>query len=80
MAPDSQWVRLTECATGFEADLLRTALEEAEIPVILRSPQIGIFGAGFSGPVIGGIELHVPASAIDRAREIMEDHGGPEDA
>lgn len=78
MSNEPQWVRLTECATGFEADLLRSALEEAEIPVLVRGAQAGMLGAGFLGTVIGGVALHVPSSELERAREVLEDSVGPE--
>ena len=80
MMVEPQWVRLVECATGFEADLLRSALEEAEIPVLVRGRHAGIYGAGFQGMVMGGVELHVPLPELERAREILEDSIGPEPA
>lgn len=76
MPNEPHWVRLTECATAFEADLLRNALEEAEIPVLVRGAQAGFYGAGFQGTVVGGIELHVPSQALERAQEILQDSVG----
>jgi hypothetical protein len=78
MSTEAQWVRLAEFTTVFEADLLRNALEEARIPVLVRGPQAGFYGAGFQGTVIGGLEVHVPSQALERAREILEDGVGPE--
>jgi len=78
MSIESQWVQLTECATGFEADLLRSALEEAEIPVLMSGPQVGIFGAGFLGAVVSGVQIYVPSPELERARAILEDEIDPE--
>lgn len=68
----SDWVELTTFGTGFEADLARQSLTDAEIPCLLRGNQAGIFGAGFQGPVLGGIALYVPSPAVETAREILE--------
>ncbi len=68
----SDWVELATFGTGFEADLAQQSLTEAEIPCLMRGNQAGIFGAGFQGPVMGGITLYVPASAIATARDLLE--------
>lgn len=67
----SEWVQLANFATGFEADLAQQSLNEAEIPCLLRGNQAGMFGAGFQGPVMGGITLYVPSSAVDTARDLL---------
>lgn len=72
MSHDEHFVLLASFATGFEADLARATLEAEEIPVLVKGPQVGIFGSGFQGNVLGGVELHVPASALSRARELTE--------
>ncbi|HUR91480.1 MAG TPA: hypothetical protein VMY38_02285 [Gemmatimonadaceae bacterium] len=68
----SDWVQLATFATGFEADLAQQSLTQAEIPCLLRGNQAGMFGAGFQGPVMGGIKLFVPSSAIDSARDVLD--------
>lgn len=68
----SDWVELATFGTGFEADLAQQSLTEAEIPCLMRGNQAGIFGAGFQGPVMGGITLYVPASAMETARDLLE--------
>lgn len=80
MATEAEWVKLSEYGTGFEADIARGILAEAEIPVVVKGEQVGIFGAGFQGAQPGGITFFVPAGALDRARELLgledEDHAG----
>ena len=72
------WALLTQCSTGFEAELARASLETAEIPVIVHGAQPGIFGAGFQGTLPGGVSLFVPAIALAEARELLglDDDGG----
>lgn len=76
---ETDWVKVAEYGTGFEADLARATLTEAEIPVVAKGEQVGIFGAGFQGAQPGGIALFVPAGALDRARDVLgiedEDQG-----
>ncbi len=66
------WVKIATTGTGFEADAMRATLEEAGIPVLVRGNQAGIFGVGFQGPVIGGIDVLVPSDAVARARELID--------
>lgn len=68
----SDWVELATFGTGFEADVAQQSLTEAEIPCLMRGNQAGIFGAGFQGPVMGGITLYVPSSAVNTARDLLE--------
>ncbi|MGK2934501.1 MAG: putative signal transducing protein [Gemmatimonadaceae bacterium] len=68
----SDWVQLTTFSNGFEADIAQQSLNEAEIPCLLQGNQAGMFGAGFKGPVMGGIALYVPSSALQTARELLE--------
>lgn len=68
----SEWVQLATFATGFEADLAQQSLNEAEIPCLLRGNQAGMFGAGFQGPVMGGIMLYVPSTAVETARDLLD--------
>ena len=67
----SDWVQLATFGTGFEADLARQSLTDAEIPCLLQGNQAGIFGAGFQGPVMGGITLYVPSTAVGTARDVL---------
>lgn len=65
----THWTSIGVFATGLEADIAREALEDADIPVLVRGDQPGIFGSGFQGTVPGGIELLVPDTALLQARE-----------
>lgn len=66
------WVLLVEFASGFEADIARAQLEEAQIPVVSKGPEIGIFGPGFSGATSRGARLYVPEPLAEEARSLLE--------
>ena len=79
MTSEPRWVHLTTCGSGFEADVLRAELEAYDIPVLVHGPQAGFLGAGFQGPVIGGVEVLVPSPEIERATGILKTRIRPDD-
>ena len=59
--------------SALEADVAVSRLEAAEIPAISRGNDIvGIFGPGFQGVTAKGVDVLVPASAVEDARELLE--------
>ena len=73
MTHKPQFVPLASFANGLDADLARARLEAEGIPVILKGPQVGMFGAGFQGSFMGGAELLVPSPELDRAKALLEE-------
>lgn len=67
----AQWVTLTTVGSTLEADLARQTLDAEGIPALVRGDHVGIFGAGFQGPIGSGIELLVPSPELDRARVLL---------
>ena len=65
------WELLKEYYAGYEADLAISFLESAEIPVLRKGPETGIFGPGFAGSSPLGIQIYVPASRIEEARDMV---------
>ena len=65
------WASLASLSSGLEADEARAILEAADIPVLVRGPQVGIFGGGFQGTVPGGVELLVPSPELERSRALL---------
>jgi hypothetical protein len=47
MTEHARWEALATYATGFDAELAKARLEAEEIPVLIKGPQVGVFGAGF---------------------------------
>lgn len=74
-----QWTHLMTVYSGLDVDVVRGALEQEHIPVLVRGEQVGMFGAGFQGPLTRGAELLVPAGALERARAIVAGEGGESD-
>lgn len=72
MTHDVRWASVATFATGFEADLARATLESEGLLVLIRGPQVGLFGAGFQGTVGGGVELLVPSPELERARHLLD--------
>ena len=66
-----QWASVGVFPSGLAADVARQALEDAEIPVLVKGGQPGIFGPAFQGAITGGIEVLVPDVALEHAREIL---------
>jgi hypothetical protein len=73
MTDEPRFVQLATFANGFDADLVRARLEAEGIPVILKGPQVGMFGGGFQGSLVGGAELLVPSPELDRAKALLEE-------
>ena len=76
MSDTAEWAPLATFGNTLAADLVRQALEEEGIPVLVRGNQVGIFGGAFQGSVTGGVELLVPSPELDRARAIAGDDEG----
>jgi len=69
------WEQVAAFAALYEAELARQILEEQDIPVYVRGPEVGIFGPGFSGPSPLGTAVFVPSDRADEAREFLADLG-----
>lgn len=72
MPHDLRWIPIAEFGTTYEAEIAEGILRDAGIPVLVRGPEIGIFGPGFAGPTSRGVTLLVPAEMLDQARELIE--------
>ncbi|HEY3286447.1 MAG TPA: DUF2007 domain-containing protein [Gemmatimonadaceae bacterium] len=72
MTSEPRFVLLASFANGFAADIARERLEADGIPVLLKGPQVGIFGGGFQGTTVGGVELFVPSPELDRAKDLLD--------
>jgi hypothetical protein len=68
----SDWIKVREFATRFEAEFARARLESADVPATIVSHEGGMFGAGFQGPVTSGVEVRVPKERIAEAEAVLE--------
>lgn len=71
MNADAGWEAVITYTTTFEADLGRAALEQADIPVLVKGADVGMFGGAFSGPSAHGVTLYVPTDRLEEARDIV---------
>lgn len=68
---DSEWEVLKEYASRLEADLDIATLQTENVPTIVRGPEVGIFGPGFSGSTSLGVTVFVPGAMLDFARNLI---------
>jgi hypothetical protein len=73
----SRWAKLATCNTGFEVDLLCVALDAAAIPYLVRGSNRGWMGAGYQGPVGGGVDVLVLEDALQAAQSALANHIEP---
>ena len=67
---ESSWAEFRTYASVIEAELDKGLLEEAEMPVVITSPVSGIFGSGFIGSSVHGVQLLVPAALLEEAATV----------
>jgi len=73
------WTKLTNCAAALEAEILVERLHAAGIDATVRGNDIvGIFGPGFQGATARGVDVLVPASALEAAEEFLAEYRGAE--
>lgn len=72
VADRAEWVSIGSYATGLDADMAKSTLEAANIPVLVRGNAPGIFGLAYQGNVAGGITLHVPTPEVTRALQLLD--------
>ena len=70
-APGGDWAVLQE-AGQMEAEVLRAALETAEIPVTMQSEFVGRL-YGLTSQELGAVTLLVPRARLEEARALLAD-------
>jgi hypothetical protein len=65
------WVTVATYGAVYQAEIAAALLESAGIPAQIRGERTGIFGPGWAGMAIGGVEVRVPAPDLDEAREVL---------
>ena len=68
---ESEWAKLKDYASRLEADLDIATLATENVPTIVRGPEVGIFGPGFSGSTSLGVSLFVPKQMLEFAQELI---------
>ncbi len=69
---DAHWVTLANFSTAFEAEMLVERLRAAGLTASSHGNDIvGIFGPGFAGPTVRGVDVVVASSDLAAAGEIL---------
>ena len=66
---EEQWVEIQIFPSRIEAELAKTALETARIPVKIQADDQGGFQPSLS--LVHGVKLKVPTSYVDEARSLL---------
>jgi|GEM_PF-468518 len=66
-----EFVEIASFSSRLEAETIGHALDAHDIPFMVQSPDIGMFGPGFMGATASGAALLVPEDCAARARELL---------
>ncbi len=65
------FVEVARFSSRLEAESIGHALDQYEIPFMVQSADIGIFGPGHTGVTPGGASLLVPAERVKEVSELL---------
>ena len=65
------YVEIARFPSRLEAETIGHALDQYDIPFLIQSHDIGMFGPGHMGSTPGGAGLQVPADYAEQARELL---------
>ena len=66
------WVEIARFNSRLEAETVGHALDQYEIPFVVQSADIGIFGPGMVGSSPVGASLQVPEERVAEVRELLD--------
>lgn len=66
-----KFVEIARFPSRMEAETVGHALDQYEIPFLVQSSDVGIFGPGMSGWTPGGARLMVPERDKPRVEELL---------
>ena len=73
MESEHKWVIAASYDALYKAEMAVGQLQAAEIPTrIDQKGGVGLFGASFQGTTVRGVDVLVPASAMDEARRLLD--------
>lgn len=65
------YVEIAVLSSRLEAEAIGHALDQFDIPFVVQSHDVGMFGPGMTGPTPAGASLRVPADRVDEVRELL---------
>ena len=66
-----EFVEIARFSSRLEAEAIGHALDQYDIPFLVQSPDIGMFGPGLVGRTPVGAALCVPADRVDEVGELL---------
>ena len=72
-----KFVELARFDSRLEAEAIGHALDQYEIPFLVQSAGVGMFGMGMVGKSPVPVSLCVPDNRIDEVRELLSCVAGP---
>jgi hypothetical protein len=66
------FVKVAQFDSRLEAEAVGHALDQYEIPFLVKSEDLGIFGPGHTGATPQGATLLVPAQFVSQVRELFD--------
>ena len=70
---EQDWTVVDEVAGSFQADVIEWLLKAQEIPVLVSKPGAGV-AIGVTLGSLGRVQILVPNSELERARQVVEDY------
>ena len=65
------FVEIARFGSRLEAETIGHALDQYDIPFLVQSADVGMFGPGMIGTSPAGAQLLVPRDRIDEVRELL---------
>ncbi len=66
-----EFIEIARFSSRLEAETIGHALDSYEIPFLVQSHDVGMFGPGHTGPTPSGAGLCVPANRAEEASELL---------
>ncbi len=71
------FVEIAVFSSRLEAEAIGHALDQYEIPFLVQSHDVGMFGPGMVGTSPAGARLCVPGDRVEEVRELLSCLAGP---
>ncbi len=65
------YIEIARFGSRLEAETIGHALDQYNIPFLIQSHDIGMFGPGFIGQAPGGAGLLVPANRAEETNQLL---------
>ena len=65
------FVEIARFGSRLEAETIGHALDQYDIPFVVQSADVGMFGPGMIGTSPAGAQLLVPEDRVDEVRELL---------